>query len=185
MLSHIPKAHVRQFASLYFSPSLAKIPRRNAFFICSWQAPPMTTGHPTVNTPVFDERKVQSVSFLIAVKDPKTEACPWWKRSRGAFNTLVMSTRIKRAAEVTGGQFPDIDRRDSTMRHAQASVCRSSGHWTRPIGYDDPQPGPNDPKYRETSPVAAVLDTPQLTTLVNWRSSICELTPFIERVFLF
>lgn len=58
------------------------------------------------------------------------------------------------------------------MRHAQASL------------FADPTGRFYDPKYRETSPVAVVLDTPQQLTTVNWRSSIFELTPFESKGFL-
>lgn len=75
-----PKAHLRQFASLCLSfpsfPQKSHGETRPLFAVAN-PLPPMTTGHPTANTgTLFDER---NASFLIAVKDPKTEACPRWK----------------------------------------------------------------------------------------------------------
>lgn len=84
---------------------------------------------------------------------------------------------IERSSEeVTSGQFPETQigeiRQCGTHKPLCLPIQRTQGRRFY------------DPKYRETSPVAVVLDTPQQLTTVNWRSSIFELTPFESKGFL-
>lgn len=84
---------------------------------------------------------------------------------------------IERSSEeVTSGQFPETQigeiRQCGTHKPLCLPIQRTQGRRFY------------DPKYRETSPVAIVLDTPQQLTTVNWRSSIFELTPFESKGFL-
>lgn len=175
-----PKAHLPPpiclaavFVSFPSFPPLAKIPRRNLDFpyFAVGQLPPMTTGHPIVDT----RRCLTSVKSL-SYRGQKIRKRKRVRDERGAFNTLVrVEPRINREEQRRGDHWSvprDTDRRDSTMRHAQASL------------FADPTGRFYNPKYRETSPVAVVLDTPQQLITVNWRSSIFELTPFESKGFL-
>lgn len=78
-----PKAHLRQFASFCICPSPLSLKNPTEKRVPYLQLPTPFLRWPLVIPLLIQARCLTSVksnaSFLIAVKDPKTEACPRWK----------------------------------------------------------------------------------------------------------